>query len=364
MKILHIHPTLRSGGIEAIICGLVNEMVITNDVTVCTIFKPNANDVFYNKLHPRIQKISLGKINTGFSLSEIFKIANIIKQGNYDIVHIHGCFYYYALAIALFHLKTKFIYTIHSDANKENLTWDKRIFKLKKFFFKHKYMIPVTISPESQKSFENLYHCNSKMIFNGILKPQIKKETNIIDKLRISSTTKVFIHPGRITEAKNQLTLCKVFNQLIKEGEDVVLAIAGLKEDIAIFNSIEPYFCERIKYLGELNNIPDLMAHSDAFCLPSIWEGLPVTLIEALSVGCIPICSPVGGIINVITNKKNGLLSKSSQEKDYYLTIKDFLHMTQDQISLMKKQCINSFSNYDIKTIAISYLNFYSNSSI
>ena len=49
---------------------------------------------------------------------------------------------------------------------------------------------------------------------------------------------------------------------------------------------------------------------------------MPVTLLEALSVGCIPICSPVGGIVNVVKHGVNGLLSKDSTEEEYYLTVK------------------------------------------
>lgn len=55
------------------------------------------------------------------------------------------------------------------------------------------------------------------------------------------------------------------------------------------------------------------MAHCDAMCLPSIWEGLPVTLLEALSVGCIPICSNVGGIPDVIESGMNGFYQNLHQ---------------------------------------------------
>lgn len=40
MKILHIHPSMGGGGIEAMICALVNEMSKSNDVTLCTIYSP------------------------------------------------------------------------------------------------------------------------------------------------------------------------------------------------------------------------------------------------------------------------------------------------------------------------------------
>ena len=71
MKILHIHPSLAGGGIEAIICALLNEMVESHDVTMATIFAPKDSDVFEKKLDKRVKRTSLGKEKPGFSLSEI-----------------------------------------------------------------------------------------------------------------------------------------------------------------------------------------------------------------------------------------------------------------------------------------------------
>ena len=361
MKILHIHTKMVSGGIEAIVCNLVNEMSKTHDVTLCTIFQPTEDDVFYRKLDEKVKKITIGKKHFGFSIKEIWKIYRVISQGHYDVVHIHGCFQYYFLAIALLHSKVKFVYTIHSDARRENQVWDWRLFKLKKYMFAHRWMWPVTISEASQQSFEELYHCNSHLIFNGIAKNKTEvSNNNVIDRLRTSKDTKVFIHAGRISKPKNQLVLCRVFKQLVANGKDVVLVIAGSPEEKAIYESIKPYFSDRIIYLGERNDIAELMSHADAFCLPSLWEGLPVTLLEALSVGCIPICSPVGGIVNVIESGKNGLLSKDSSESEYLKTVNAFLNMTDDEQALMKESALKSFEKYDIKNCAYQYLKVYS----
>lgn len=138
MKILHIHTKMVSGGIEAIVCNLVNEMSKSHDVTLCTIFQPTDDDVFYRKLDNKVKKITIGKKNFGFSIKEIWKIYRVISWGHYDVVHIHGCFQYYFLAIALLHLKVRFVYTIHSDACKENQTWDWRLFGLEKISINRK----------------------------------------------------------------------------------------------------------------------------------------------------------------------------------------------------------------------------------
>ena len=359
MRILQLHTKMVSGGIEAIVCGLANEMSKTEDITLCTIFKPTDKDVFYKKLSTKVKKATIGKIKFGFSIKEIFKIYNFIRKGNYDIVHVHGCFQYYCLAMILLHSKTRFFYTIHSDARMENQIWDWRLFKLKRFMFAKKWVVPITISEISQKSFNDLYKCPSELIYNGTPKPVCLNVPNIIDKLRYTSNTKVFVHAGRISKPKNQVVLCKVFDRLIKEGKDVTLVIAGTPEEHNIFEDIKLYFSNRIVYLGERNDIPELFIRADAFCLPSIWEGMPVTLLEALSVGCIPICSPVGGIVNVINSGKNGLLSKDSTEKEYYNTISQFLNMPERDIITMKQSAAECFIKYDMKYCAENYLKRY-----
>lgn len=363
MKILQIHTKMVSGGIEAIVCGLSNEMSKSHDVTMCTIFQPNKEDVFYEKLSPRVTKHTIGKKNFGFSVSEIFKIFRYIKDGQFDVVHVHGCFQYYFLAMLLLHKKVQFFYTIHSDAKMENQKWDWRLFRLKRFLFAHRWVTPVTISNASQTSFTQLYNCHSELVYNGTPKPVIDNNNHLVDSYRFSPETQVFMHAGRISEPKNQIVLCRTFKRLVDEGRDVVLLIAGSAENKEIYNEIRCYFSDRIVYLGERSDVPSLFAQCDAFCLPSIWEGLPVSMLEALSVGCVPICSPVGGIADVIKDNGNGLLSKSSSSDDYYNAIVRYLNLSEQEKEHLRLNARTSFLQYDIRNCSQNYLNLYTNTA-
>lgn len=350
---------MSGGGIEAMICGLANEMAKTNDVSVCSLFEPRKEDVFWDRLSPQVHRITLGKTKKGVSLKIVLQIVDLIRKSGFDVVHLHGFFYYYVLAVYLLKNKVHFFYTIHSDASMENASWSKYIFPLKKRAFVKGYVFPITISSASNESFMKIYGINGKIIENGVPKPTLLNHSSFINGVRITPETKVFVHPGRITEAKNQLVLCQVFDTLIKDGYDVSLIIAGSKQDSSIFNSIQPYFNNRIIYVGERNDIPELLSECDGMCLPSIWEGLPITLLEALAVGCVPICSPVGGIVNVVKNRVNGILSRSSNYQDYLESVKAFLKMTRTEIYQMKKNARKSFDPYDIKVSAKKYIEYY-----
>lgn len=357
MRILIMHSSLGSGGIESMVVNLANEMSKTQDVSVCTIFDPKSTDICYNRLSRNVQFISLGKQKNGFSLQVLFRIMGLIRKGSYDVVHINGFFYYYALAILFLHRKTRFFYTVHSDAYKENCLWDKYLIHFKKFCFVHKWMNAVTISKASQDSFCQLYGAPNTLIYNGVPRTNVRK----IDLLAYKKTerTRVLLNPARISTPKNQIMLCRVLTRLINEGFDCSLIIAGSNDDLSIFSKIEPYLSDRICYIGERDDIVSIMASAHAMCLSSIWEGMPVTLIEALSVGCVPICTPVGGICDVIQNNSNGLLSDDISEESYYITVKRFLQMSDSDIKEISDNCINSFSQFDIEMTSSLYIDMF-----
>jgi glycosyltransferase involved in cell wall biosynthesis len=65
---------------------------------------------------------------------------------------------------------------------------------------------------------------------------------------------------------------------------------------------------EWIRFLGFRSDVPDLLAAADFFLLPSVTEGLPLSLLEAMSIGLPAIATPVGGIPEVVRPGKDGYL--------------------------------------------------------
>ena len=358
MKIVQMHRNLGTGGIEAMVCGLSNELAKENDVTVCTIVKPSPDDKFYRELAPGIKRETIGRTGEGKPFKEMIRIARFIKKGAFDIVHIHGFFYYYALAILLYHRKTCFCYTVHSNALKENNPWDLRILPFKRFCFKHGWLHPVTISPASKDSFTELYGCESELIPNGVVRPEAKEGSHL-DALRITPHTRVFLHASRICPEKNQVMLCKVFDRLIQAGKDVALAIAGPIHHHEIFDEMKPFFSDRIQYIGERSDIPALLCTADGMCLSSFYEGLPVILLESMAAGCVPVCTPVGGIKDVVKDGENGILSPDTMEAGYLSAMQRFLELPESVVKNMESACLQTARQYDIARTADRYQHFY-----
>ena len=350
MKILHIHISLSSqGGIETFVAGLANEQVrLGYDVHVLSVFQPHGEA--WERFIPQVQKHTLGKLAQGFSLRFPYQIYRFIRQGHFDIVHVHGFIAYYALSFTLLHRRIRFFYTLQSNAFHEGNNWDKRLLPLKRFFFRHRWAQAVTISRASQESFERLYGFSAPMIYNGIELPTLSQAPRNDYEL---------ILPGRISEPKNHLTLCRVVTDLIQEGYPLHLTLAGNKQDEVIFRSIQPYLNKNIEYIGSVSDIPLRLQQSGALCMPSIWEGMPMAVIEALSCGCIPICTPVGGIPEMVQNEENGFLSQDNSEQAYKEALLRYLHLSPQQRSDIRKKAIQTAQNFSMTQTAKQYLALY-----
>ncbi len=65
---------------------------------------------------------------------------------------------------------------------------------------------------------------------------------------------------------------------------------------------------KQYNYLENCTIPLEYLKMGDAYALCSSYEGMPISLIEAIGVGCIPVCTPVGGIVDVVHNGENGFL--------------------------------------------------------
>ena len=99
------------------------------------------------------------------------------------------------------------------------------------------------------------------------------------------------------------------FNRIRQEGYDAILLIIGDGFNEGEGRKLKEQACDAIHFLGLKSNVGDYLMCADAFCLSSIYEGLPISLLEAMACGVVPICTKVGGIPDVIEDGKTGILS-------------------------------------------------------
>lgn len=126
-------------------------------------------------------------------------------------------------------------------------------------------------------------------------------------------------YAGRLIKEKGLYELCDAFNKLSKEYKNVNLQIAGdgpILEDLKIKYSTN----KKINFLGKLDfdNVMKLYNSCDIFVYPSMYaEGLPTSILEAGLMKCAVIATDRGGTIEVITQKKDGLICDENTESIY-----------------------------------------------
>lgn len=362
MKILEVIPQLSSGGGERFTVDLCNELSKNNEVTLLTYYNSPSSNFYLPDLSSAVRHISLGK-NIGFSLRMFTQVASVIASENPDVVHMHLRAINYLLPSFLFRRRgVRYYMTIHSDAEKE--AGGKLGGVLRMICFKCKMVSPITISDASCESFRRYYGMSAPMIFNGRSIPKdftaSKSVHAEIDSYKITPSTRVIANIARFSKEKRQPLLAKVTSRLFAEGYDFTVLYIGGVRDESILDETRKLISPNQHIVGEKANVLDYLALSDAFCLCSSYEGLPISLIEALGVGTVPVCTPAGGIVDLIKDGENGILASDFSEDALYFALKRFLETTIDNLASMKSFAKSAYQPYSMSVCAEKYSQLFS----
>ena len=115
---------------------------------------------------------------------------------------------------------------------------------------------------------------------------------------------------GRLSEQKGMEYYIKSIPLVIKKHSNIFFLIIGSGEDEEKLKELvhQLKIDEFVYFTGYRSDIQNLMSQLDLIVLSSLWEGLPLTPIEAFSVGKTIIATAVDGTVEVVKNENNGLL--------------------------------------------------------
>lgn len=369
MRIVQFTYSLSSGGAERFVVDLSNELIKQGHEIYLIVFynklKNKQDPLFFKSLlDTRINYINLDA-KEGFRLSLVAKISNTIAHIKPDIVHAHLNVIPYIFPLVFFKRKIKFIHTLHSSAQRTSGPHIQKI--INRYFYKSKLIQPVVLSELSKESYRRFYKLDNAIIIENGRSPVQASSAfefvrNEISSLQNNNSTLVLTHVSRYHEVKNQELLIRSFNKIANEGKDFILLIIGSGFDTELGKKLKKIACEKIIFTGEKMNVGDYLLCSNAFCLSSNDEGLPISLLEALSAGCVPICTAVGGIPDVITDGVTGYLSDSVTLDSYYdAIIKYFQNPQKITRQVLKKHfeanfsikiCAEKYNAYFVKTLS------------
>lgn len=158
-------------------------------------------------------------------------------------------------------------------------------------------------------------------VYNGIETGQFKTASRFRDTVRkelgVSPGEVMVGSMGELTRQKGYRYLLEAIPEILKTGNPVKFFIAGegeLKEPL-IKQRDEAGLEEVVTFLGFRSDVPRLLAAFDIFVLPSIFEGLPVALIEAMAAAKPIVATDVDGNCEVIGRNAAGIAVESRNPK-------------------------------------------------
>jgi glycosyltransferase involved in cell wall biosynthesis len=120
---------------------------------------------------------------------------------------------------------------------------------------------------------------------------------------------------ARLTEQKGVVYLLQALGMLRERFPTLRVAIAGegpLEEELRNA-AVDLQVADRVLFLGPRLDIPELLQVFDLYALPSVWEGLPLAVLEAMAAGCPIVASDVGGVASAVRDGVSGVLVEPRQ---------------------------------------------------
>ena len=283
-------------------------------------------DDYYKNLGCNIYTLSCTRspFNLGV-LKAIKEIINLVKYGNYDIVHCHTPIASMCTRIACRKarkLNTKVIYTAHGfhfykGAPKKNWIIYYPIEKICSYFTD----ILITINKEDYTLAKRKFKAKKVEFVPGVgINVKHFSETSVDfmakrDSLGIPNNAFLLLSVGELNQNKNHELVIRAVASLNDKNIHYMVAGDGILKEQLIDLSKKLGIESQIHLLGQRSDVSELYKVADVYVHPSFREGLPVSVIEALASGCPIICTDIRGNTDIVVDNRNGIVVKAGDVK-------------------------------------------------
>ncbi len=348
------------GGAERLV---LNQMKLYNKenfiLHAITIRKGNIENKFIKEGGKSYHSLNVKK---RFSLIALWEIVKYVKKNKISLIHVHLIeAEIYAVIVKIICSKVKIIVTKHNvnDFLKKS-SW-RLIVKILSLM-EDKI---VCVSNEVYKVFSDIISNRNKMVVhhNGIIIEESKKESRIKTRNKYGFNNDDFIVGiiGRLTEQKGHTLLIEAAKILKEKMPNLKVAIVGdgeLREELQCY--VKKNKLEKVVYfLGYQENITQIYSMLDIIAMPSLWEGLSLVLLEAMSQEKVVVCSDISNNKEVVIDKKDGVLFSKNNFKElankiyyYYINTEELEGIGKNA----KRKIMSNFNfNKNIKDIEKTY---------
>lgn len=183
-----------------------------------------------------------------------------------------------------------------------------------------------------------------------------------VEKVAMPDAPLKIVYSGRLIEyQKRVLDLPKIVKGLVNTNVPFVLTIVGDGPERSLMTELMSHEIERgfVRFLGTIPNeiLLENLTHQDVIILTSEFEGLPITLLEAMSKGCIPVVSDIrSGVPNLVKDGVNGFCIKVGEIKQFVRQLSRLqqdIHLRNSMSAQSRESIVRG--GYNIQDIAARY---------
>jgi glycosyltransferase involved in cell wall biosynthesis len=250
-----------------------------------------------------------------FDITKWKKVRDFLRTEKVDLVHAHGTRASSNMLWAARELRVPLVYTIHGwSFHNDQSPLVRRLRILGERWITARSKVNISVSASNRQSgLDNIPGLQAVVINNGIDQQKFSPYrifTNVREELNIPADALLVLFIARFTAHKQPLTLIRAFRQALASLPQLHLLMVGDGDQKAEgLQLVQELGMEgSVNFQAFRQDVPDVLAAADIFVLPSLWEGLPIGLLEAMAMGKAVIATEVDGTKEVVQPGENGLL--------------------------------------------------------
>ena len=283
-------------------------------------------------------------------------IRAIISQEKINVIHTHhrmAAFYVYLLRL---YKKCIFINTAH------NTFYDKKL--LTKMAYKHARIIACgEIVKRNLTEFFGMPGDSITVIHNAVEEFDGKiRPIKLLQDLRNRRYCLV-ANIGRLSEQKGMEYFIQSLPIVKRSCEKVKYLIVGNGKDRSKLEKLaeELKVKDDVIFMGYCSDVQNLMSQVDFVVLSSLWEGLPLTPIEAFSVGKTVVATAVDGTVEIMNDRENGFLVEPRKPEQIAEKVIELIKNENKRAEFEKNAKETYLNEFSFEKYREKILNYYSN---
>lgn len=253
-----------------------------------------------------------------------YKLTKKLSKENYDLVHCHSPIGSVICRQAFKNTQTKIVYTAHGFHFYKGAPLKNWLifYPIEKYYSRWTDVL-ITINKEDydrakrQKMAKVIEYVPGIGIDLSKYNNESQSKSTLRAELLLPNESLILTSVGELNDNKNHQIVIKALAKINDPRVHYIICGKGDNRDKLLKLAEELNISDKIHLLGFRKDIPEILSQSDIFVFPSLREGLPVSLMEAMASGLPCIVSDIRGNKDLIEHGKGGFLCKKNIKEEY-----------------------------------------------